>query len=307
MRIQTINIVRSFVVAVFILTLFVGLPAQIKNSKPRWNWRKHEAETIEHAKKYPVSDLDPKLSNSSFEQWFQKLLGDSAQFDWAVNDCGEQTGTAADRGRDFSMCVSARTQTAEFFYVSVNIQFGTFSSGISSEKPFVRSISVGDLLDGEMFYVLSDLPEKIRLNLLKRQYLDPNNGVFIISGEKPAGFKDFTAMRLQTMAENKNLKRVAVTQNGRIEIGQKEYVMREVRFDGQRLTFTTVGVGGVNFKFEGEFSKLEFDSDGKALGEDILKGRLTKFVKGKKAAAAKLTFSWIRTENKALTMRDKKV
>lgn len=294
MKIYTNNIFRSFFTIAFILSVFVCSHAQSKKTKqPRWNWQKYEAEAIDYAKKYLISNLDPKLPQKSFEEWFQSLFDDSAQIDWQVNDCGEQSGTRADRGRDFPMCVSAGTQTGEFFYISVNIQFGMFSDGISREKSVLRHIMVGDQLDGEMFYVLSDLPEKIKSNRIKRQYLDPNNGVFVISGAKPAGFKDFTAMRLQTIAENKNFKRVAVLQNGKIEIGQKEYAMRKIRFDGKNWTFETVKVDGVSYQFAGKFAKHIVrtygagDADNKAV-----QGHLIKFVNGKKAAEADLFFNF---------------
>ena len=303
MKIHLKNIIRPIFIVGFILSVTICPTAQTKKSKnSRPDWQKHETEAIDYAKKYLVSNLDPKLPPKSFEVWFQSLFDDSAPIDWQVNDCGEQSGSTEDRDRDFPMCVSAETQTGEFFHISVNIQLGMFSSGISRETPVIRHIIVGDRLDGEMFYVLSDLPEKIKSNRIKRQYLDPNDGVFIISGEKPAGFKKFAAMWIETMAKNANRFYVAVKQNGGIKVGENDYAMREIYFNGKNLSFKTVRIGGVSFKFGGEFAKLKFDSNGDVLGENVLHGRLSKFVKGKKAVEAKLVLSWVRIRTDAIVM-----
>src|SRR5271165_3689883 len=61
-----------------------------------------------------VSQLDPALPPASFEKWLHAEAGADAEFHWEVNDCGEQTGTAADRGRDLPMCVEAQADMLAF-------------------------------------------------------------------------------------------------------------------------------------------------------------------------------------------------
>ena len=163
MKIQTVNIVRLFAVAVFILTLFVGLQAQTNKSKrPRWNWKKHQTETIDYAKKYLVSNIEPNLPRQSFAVWFGETVGKEAKIEWEINDCGEQTGTSEDRGRDFPMCVKAFAALGSDVSVGVNIQFGTFRRGISADTPVVRFISISREDDfGRQPEKLSDLSKRL--------------------------------------------------------------------------------------------------------------------------------------------------
>lgn len=143
MKTSTKNVFRSLFTIVFILTLFVGSQAQSKRSKPpRWNWIKHQTETINYAKKYLVSNIETNLPPQSFADWFRETVGKEAKIDWDINDCGEQTGTSEDRGRDFPMCVQASAELGSDISASVNIQFGTFKRGIIKDKPVVRFISI---------------------------------------------------------------------------------------------------------------------------------------------------------------------
>jgi len=143
MKTFTKNILSSLFVVAFIVTLFGGSQAQSKKTKPpRWNWKNHQTETINFAKKYLVSNIEPDLPPQSFADWFQETVGKEAKIDWDINDCGEQTGTSEDRGRDFSMCVKASAAIGSDVSASVNVQFGTFKRGIMKDKPVVRFISI---------------------------------------------------------------------------------------------------------------------------------------------------------------------
>ena len=143
MKIQTKTFVRAFLIAFSILTLFVGLQAQTKKSKrPRWNWKNHQTETINYAKKYLLSEIETILPPQSFAEWFRETVGQEAKIDWDINDCGDQTGTAEDGGRDSPMCVKAFAAIGSDVSASVNIQFGTFGRGITPGKPAVRFISI---------------------------------------------------------------------------------------------------------------------------------------------------------------------
>jgi len=66
-----------------------------------------DSKLIARVKQVQVSQLDRNLPPISFEKWLQVEAGADAKFHWEVNDCGEQTGTAPDRGRDFPVCVEA--------------------------------------------------------------------------------------------------------------------------------------------------------------------------------------------------------
>lgn len=158
------NYNRLFLATVFVLSFFAYSEAQTKKYKnqPRWDWRKHEAETIDYAKKYLVSNIEPNLPRQSFAVWFQKTIGKKAKMRWEINDCGEQSGTPADSGRDFPMCVEATAEEFDLF-VSVNIQFGMFSRGITKMKPVVRSIVIDtEGEEGEWLEKLVDLPKRLK-------------------------------------------------------------------------------------------------------------------------------------------------
>ncbi|HRH47074.1 MAG TPA: hypothetical protein PKY82_35840, partial [Pyrinomonadaceae bacterium] len=115
--------VQISLITLCILFLFTYLPAQTKKKKhPRWNWEKHQTEVINYAKQYLVSDIEPNVPKMKFADWFQQTVGKESKVEWDINDCGEQTGTPEDRGRDFPMCVAANAVKAGFIYISVNIQ-----------------------------------------------------------------------------------------------------------------------------------------------------------------------------------------
>ncbi|HEX8369673.1 MAG TPA: hypothetical protein VF604_14100 [Pyrinomonadaceae bacterium] len=163
MKIYTRTIIHSILFAGLVLSLSAGSQAQTKKRKhSRWNWKKHQTETIDYAKRYLVSDIEPNLPRQSFAVWFRETVGKPAKIYWEINDCGEQTGTSEDKGRDFSMCVKASAALGSDVSVGVNIQFGTFKRGITPDKPSVRFISVSREDDfGQQPEKLSDLSKRL--------------------------------------------------------------------------------------------------------------------------------------------------
>jgi len=95
-----------------------------------------ESQAISYTKSTLVSRIEKGLPNTRFDAWLKKLGGRRTKIAWEVNDCGEQTGTAADRGRDFPMCVEAHAQSGEMAIV-IGIMVGTFKKGITG-RPIVR-------------------------------------------------------------------------------------------------------------------------------------------------------------------------
>jgi hypothetical protein len=45
-----------------------------------------------------VGTIEAKMPRVTFEAWLRDLVGDKPAITWEVNDCGEQTGSPADRG-----------------------------------------------------------------------------------------------------------------------------------------------------------------------------------------------------------------
>ena len=172
------NIIRPLFIAVFILTLIICCSAQTKKNRPRWNWKKHQTETINYAKRYLVSDIEPNLPRQSLSIWYQEVVGKPTKIDWEVNDCGEQTGTPEDKGRDFSMCVKASSALGSDVTVSINIQFGTFERGITPDRPVVRFISISREDDfGVQPEKMSDLSKRLG-ELLGLSLRKQNRGIY---------------------------------------------------------------------------------------------------------------------------------
>jgi len=95
-----------------------------------------DARLIRQVQEISVSQLDPALPSVSFQKWLHVEAGASSEFHWEVNDCGEQTGTAADRGRDVPMCVEAQADMKDRRTIGVSIAVGTSKKGVVG-KPVV--------------------------------------------------------------------------------------------------------------------------------------------------------------------------
>lgn len=282
------SISRAFIwsmfAAIFILSLQTVLQAQSKRMR---------AGVIAKAKTTLVSSLEKGMPREPFAVWFRQLAGSKTPIDWSINDCGEQTGTSEDRGRDFPMCVEVSARVSTHFYFSVNVQYGTFKRGITRGRPVVRSIFSGDenTRGGAYADTLYRLRQTLRMRKIDAEFFDPNNGVFYISGDKPRGFQDIEETYIQT--KDLDDRKTAVKPNGSIREGRQEFAMRNIVYDGKHWSYETVTIGGVSFRFDGDFSKIELDEHGIQNGENILRGRLTKFVDGQKMAETDLVFSFV--------------
>ncbi|MCC2671422.1 MAG: hypothetical protein K0Q72_3893 [Armatimonadetes bacterium] len=122
---------------------------------------RQEARAIAAAKRALVSRLDPKLPRVTLERWLRQLVGPSAPIEWRVDDCGEQSGTPADRGRDFPMCVEATAPLGDGRSVSLSVQVGTFKTGVSG-RPVERMHFLERGGKYEDVRHLSDFPARIR-------------------------------------------------------------------------------------------------------------------------------------------------
>lgn len=108
--------------------------------------KKQEAAAIKYAKAVLVSKIEKGMPNTRFDKWFRRTVGTNMKITWEVNDCGEQTGTPADKGRDFPMCVEAIADSLDV-HISIMLGVGTFKRGIVGTKPDLRG--VGFSIEGE--------------------------------------------------------------------------------------------------------------------------------------------------------------
>jgi hypothetical protein len=117
---------------------------------------------IRYAKNIYVSRIEPGMPKVKLEPWLKQTLGNKRRLKWEVNDCGEQSGTLADRGRDFPMCVQPSVETMDL-YIGISLQVGTFKKGIRRDHIQIRGIGIH--IEGEGNYEvtkLSSLTTKIR-------------------------------------------------------------------------------------------------------------------------------------------------
>lgn len=100
-----------------------------------------EARAIARVKQTPASRLEAGLPGERFADWFRKVVGPPAKISWELDDCGEQTGTPADAGRDFPACVAVAAALSDGRTVHVLISVGTVKKGLVS-APALRLITM---------------------------------------------------------------------------------------------------------------------------------------------------------------------
>lgn len=118
-----------------------------------------DAVVIAAAKKLTAEDIDPKLPRVPVEEWVRGLVGPQPKLEWGVNDCGEQSGSPADRGRDFPMCAEIHVVLGVKRDLYLPILMGTFGKGLGGGK---TALYFGVLVtpDGKQQWIktLSELP-----------------------------------------------------------------------------------------------------------------------------------------------------
>ncbi len=116
-----------------------------------------DRKVIAAAKAVYASKLETRLPPMPFNQWLRMVAGPGARITYEVNDCGEQTGTAADRERDFPMCVEAVAEERDHHVTIIALAMGTFRRGVFGE-PSVAWASTGcDRYSAEPLKKLSDI------------------------------------------------------------------------------------------------------------------------------------------------------
>jgi hypothetical protein len=85
------------------------------------------------ARNLSVRRLESGLPDMTLERWMRKLAAHNTGVQWESNDCGEQTGTAADTARDVPVCAQASAEAVNGGVLSVSVVLGTLNRGISGE------------------------------------------------------------------------------------------------------------------------------------------------------------------------------
>lgn len=90
-----------------IFTIVLAIFLSPSGAQQNTDTQKRDAALIARVQKLPVSQLDSTLPSLDFESWLKSHAGERATLEWEVNDCGEETGSPADRGREIPLCVEA--------------------------------------------------------------------------------------------------------------------------------------------------------------------------------------------------------
>lgn len=122
---------------------------------------KRDRTAIEHTKRLKVSRIEAGMPNTRLDTWLRRVFG-SGKLSWEVNDCGEQSGTSADKGRDFPMCVEATIASSDLA-ATVILGVGTFKTGISRQPPDLRGIRIDrEGKEATEFRSLKELERQLR-------------------------------------------------------------------------------------------------------------------------------------------------
>jgi hypothetical protein len=118
---------------------------------------------INAAKHSIVQDIDKTLPRATFEAWLRGLVGPQAVMKWEVNDCGEQTGGPADRGRDFPLCVEVQAGLSRDRQLSLSLLVGSFGRGVTAGPLMLYQGNISGPKGAGMITIkkLSDLPKLV--------------------------------------------------------------------------------------------------------------------------------------------------
>ncbi|MFY9607572.1 MAG: hypothetical protein WAU45_03020 [Blastocatellia bacterium] len=118
-----------------------------------------QSQMIAHARRIDVSELDPRLPKQEFGRWLKSVLGRGAELTWEINDCGEQTGAAAEVERDIPTCVEVDAKLPDGRRVIVMIHIGTLKKGLS-RAPTIKDTF---LEHGSHSYTAASLSDLVRV------------------------------------------------------------------------------------------------------------------------------------------------
>jgi len=85
---------------------------------------------IERAQNADVATLDKTLKKQKLKDWLTQTVGAGAKITWSTTDCGEGTGSPADKGRDMPICVEPLAKLQDGRQVVLEIAMGSHQKGI---------------------------------------------------------------------------------------------------------------------------------------------------------------------------------
>lgn len=116
-------------------------------------------------------------------------------------------------------------------------------------------------------------------------------GDYGLLDDNPKGFEDFQTLSIVTRVYSEKYPNgIAVKPQGSVQTSKREFKFTWINITGKRISFVTEAKNGVSYQFDGKFVDNDQPSDEDYEGVMILKGRLTKWLNGKKIAEAKVEF-----------------
>lgn len=143
------------------LTVLIAMPLQASAQ----NRPIDDRLVIERAKQADVSTLDATLKKQRFDDWLAGVVGANAKVTWGVTDCGEGTGSPADRGRDMPICAEVVAKLPDGRQAAINLAMGSHQKGISPAPYGMYAISVMQNGQPVFFKTLSALGARLRTQL----------------------------------------------------------------------------------------------------------------------------------------------
>ena len=117
-------------------------------------------------------------------------------------------------------------------------------------------------------------------------------GAYFPEGKLPSEFSEIEHLSLATIDDQGK----PAPLNGFIRPKQrsaKDYKLVDLKLNGKNLTFSTSTVGGVGYRFKGNFEKLDnFSANPPPTDEVVLTGTLTKISDGEEVALTKVNFTY---------------
>ena len=132
--------------------------AQSAPSKMELLQSKLELMKISRIRNLDASKLERGLPKLHFATWLKNIVGRKATLRWELNDCGEQTGSAQDAGRDIPTCLGVEATLADGRRVIILVAVGTIRKGITG-KPGVWSTVI---MRGDQFFTVRSLRDLAR-------------------------------------------------------------------------------------------------------------------------------------------------
>src|SRR5947209_815036 len=126
-------------------------------------------------------------------------------------------------------------------------------------------------------------------------------GRYFIDGKAPRGFNEFEYLYLEggSFKLSPDKKRMVADSpaalKGELYKGRRKFKLRKATMEGDALTFESQAAAGLSFQFSRTVFNARPPSDADAkIG---IKGRLSKWMNGKKVAEALVTFSYLEPED----------